>query len=370
MTETDVLIFAEDPGAANCVADLPRVLRERGVSTRVIADGVAVAWLAQRGLSPEKIDRTMPIRNYFANEGPRVLIVGTAEDPDTLGLALILEARACHVPCVGIVDARASASTRFSGRSDRPLSCAPDWLLLPDSWTRDAFTRLGYPADRALVCGNPQHDHVLATRDRLVREDMGRLRARMLPGLGDGRKAIVFATEGSHRVMNSYGPHPPKPSRTEVVLSHFLGAASGLRPKPYLALRLHPKDAVEDYRDFLKEFDHVSAGGSPLELVFAADLLVGLTSMLLREAVLLGRPALSILLDPTERAWLSGGQEGIASCLAGPELLPALERQLHRPEETQPATRQAATSQRIGQFIVELLEKSRRRVMVSSPEPL
>ena len=330
MQNTDVLIFVEDPGAANYVAQLPAALAERGQCTRLLADGLAKDHLLQRGVRPEVVHHPAAADRILASVGPRLLIVGTAGNPDTLGLALVDAARAAGIESIGVVDLPMGADYRFCGRSDNPLAYAPDWLLVPDEWTKEAYAALGYPIQRVAVCGHPHYDYVRATRARLAREDRNALRQRVLPGSLDGRKVVVFATEGSARLM----PQPSRrlaeytltgrgvsSGRTEVVLEEFLDAIQLVQPRPYLVLRLHPKDTPDDYTAYLDKFDLISSGGLPFELIYAANLVVGLTSMLLLEAVLLGKTTLSVLPREVEMDWLPSIRAGITTCVTTREQL-------------------------------------------------
>ena len=49
-----------------------------------------------------------------------------------------------------------------------------------------------------------------------------------------------------------------KTDRYGIVLEEFIDATNGLKPRPYLVLRMHPKNTEEELAPFLKEFDQVS----------------------------------------------------------------------------------------------------------------
>ncbi len=366
-TARDVLIFAEDPGAANCVAALPEALARRGVTSWLLSKGLATGWFAQRGILPGVEAGNATAEEVLDCCSPRLALVGTAENRDTLGLHLVAEARRRGIVTAGIVDARPNADRRFKGRADHPLAFAPDWLLLPDGWTRDAFVGLGYPRDSAIVVGNPHYDHVVATAIRLDIEGRDAIKRRPLPACPDGRKVLVFATEGSMRVLSAYSEKPVAACRTEVVLQVFLRAVRGIAPRPYLVLRLHPKDMPEDYQDYLPAFEAVSAGGSPLELAFAADVVVGLTSMLLRETAMLGTPAVSVVPNAEERDLLADGAEGITGCPATEaDLGRTLARTLTVPSRPLPKTGSRAVDRAV-EVLAGLLQKSRLPQSVDSP---
>lgn len=318
---TDVLIFAEDPGAVNFVAELPKALERRGLSSTMLAAGLATQGLAARGVPFEVVAE--PGGRLLDAMAPRVLVVGTCENIRTHAFALLDEARRASTPSVGVVDARMNADRRFRGESDNPLRYAPDWLLVPDAATRQAFVALGYPEPRVVVCGHPHYDHVRRVGACLSRDDRDALRRRLFPG-ADGRQVVMFATDGSVRIapqtradIASYTLLGDGSSvgRTEIVLEEFLRAVASLEPRPYLVLRPHPKDAVDDYQAYLDRVDLVSSQGSALELLYAADLVVGLTSALLTEACVLGRPTLSVIPRASEKAWLAAIEAGATPCV-------------------------------------------------------
>ena len=53
----------------------------------------------------------------------------------------------------------------------------------------------------------------------------------------------------------------------------------------------------------------------PYELVYTSTLVVGMTTMLLFEATLMGRAALSIVPRAVEQTWLPGLQAGLIPCV-------------------------------------------------------
>ena len=335
---TDVLIFAEDPGAVNFVADLPAALARRGLHSTMLAAGLAPQCLAARGIPFDVVGEPVSGRRLLAAMAPRVLVVGTSENVRTQAFTLLEEARQASTASVGVVDARTNADHRFRGESSDPLRYAPDWLLVPDAPTRQAFVALGYPERRVVLCGHPHYDYVRRVRECLSRHDRDELKSRMFPGAGS-RKVLMFATEGSVRVVRqtrgdiaSYTLHGEGSSvgRTEIVLEEFLRAVATLEQRPYLVLRLHPKDTIEDYQPYRGDFDLVSSNASPLELLYTADLVVGLTSMLLAEACLLRRPTLSVVPRETEKGWLATVEIGATPCVTTrEEIAPAISAILH-----------------------------------------
>lgn len=329
---TDFLIFVEDPGAAQFVAGLPEALAGHGFSSRVLAAGLAKGWLSSRG-----VEFTAWAENQLEPvPGFGVLVVGTAENPRTPGLAFIDEARRWGRPSVAVVDAAMNVSLRFRGESDNPLCHTPDYVFVPDPETATAFSDLGLPAGRILPCGHPHYDFVLQAGERLSQEGQQAVRSRIFPWAREHSKLALYVCEGAAGTEQGQTAYTV-PSlrdgrflgRTEAGLELFLEALSRISPRPLAIVRPHPKDSSEAYNAFAAELDSVAAGGDPLETVFAADVVIGQTSMLLTEAALLGRPVISLPAKPEEATWLPpvrAGAGAVATSVA--EAASALEASL------------------------------------------
>lgn len=334
---TDVLIYVEDPGAANYVAQLPVALAERGWRARLMAAGYARDYLAQMGVSPEPASASNSPENILASLKPQALVVGTSENPDTMGLQLVAAARRCGIESVGVVDAFGNAAYRFRGRRPEPLAFAPDWLIVPDAWTKEAFRDLGFPGDKIVVCGHPHYDLVRAAGQRLSQKNRQELRRAMFPQASADAKVLVFVAEISGGLNPEQYRRSPEYTlagkesslgRTEIVLDELLAAIHSLAIHPYLVLRLHPKNTLDEFAPYLPHFHQVSTQEAPVELVYAADLVVGMTSMLLLEAAIVGRPTLAIVPRRVEMDWLLSIRKGMTPCATTRGQLQTLLRQL------------------------------------------
>lgn len=308
-----VLLFAEDPGAANFIAPLIPALRACGHQPGVIATGTANGVLKQRGVDFEMLNSTETDDEILVRIKPCMLIVGTASNPDTRGLTLIHAAQRAGIPTVGVIDAAMNSDLRFKGRSNNPLAYAPDWILVPDDVTRDFFLELGARSEQVLALGHPHYDFIIDLAETWRHEPQARFRNRMFPGATADRAIVVFVSEGSARIApvtkNDLFDYTLRGrgginGRTEIVLEELIDALSNVTPNPYFVLRIHPKDEEKDYASYLGMIDKISKDEPALEVVYAADLVVGMTSMLLTEAALLGCAVLPIIPRKAEIQWL------------------------------------------------------------------
>lgn len=298
-----ILLFVEDPGSANYIQYMPAELAQRGVSCTLLADGYAKKFLDDRKILYEPLERTTSAHSILERSYPNILILGTSSNPDTYAFRMLTSARDMNIQSVGIVDNLSNASLRFRGLSKAPLKYAPDWLVVPDQPTMLAFKALGFPANRIRICGHPQYDYVVRASEKWTSSDRDDFRKRIFPGNFKKRNIFLFACVPFEGIKSYYfntsfnftlkgrGTSQFEP---EVVIEEFLDTVTTLKPKPFLVLRLHPKQKPDDLSNYLSEFDFISSGGSPLELLYASDLIVGLPTMLLVEAVLLGKRTLAI----------------------------------------------------------------------------
>jgi hypothetical protein len=304
--------MVEDPGALNFLAPLVDMLIEQDVSLVIFGVGVGARQLSERGYlviqPPSEQDAEKILRAYGCN----LLIIGTCEDKHTPAFGLVRAARLAGIQTLGVVDAAVNAQFRFRGSSDVPLAHAPDWMIVPDEATADAFDQLGFPRDRISIVGHPARDLArrrslslrLAVDDGRHARTQDKYRIVFVSELSDGLDQGQYTRSKDYTLMGRGNSS----ARTAIVAEELLDALSALRDhhgiNSTLVLRLHPKQAKSDLGALSDEFDEVSIGGDPLEVVATADLVVGMTSMLLLQASDIGLNCLSILPREQEKAWL------------------------------------------------------------------
>lgn len=314
-----VVIFVEDPGAVNCIAPLAERLRQRGTPLQLYAAGAAVGLLRDRGIAAA----TLHADDDVLAGDPRLLLTGTSENPISPAFDMIGRARRAGLPSIAIVDSMANSAYRFRGTGDDALAHAPDRLMVPDAATRQAYVDLGFDAAAIDVVGHPNDDRIRELAAGLAAIGREGARAATIRA-GADRFVIVFVSEISdgldaqqYRRSADYTLAGTGKSdlRTAIVIEELLGAISTLEaeglPRPLLVLRRHPKESSADLGELADRFDEISTGGNPHLLIYGADLVLGMSSMLLAEAAQLGRPTLAVLPRGIERDWLAAVRDGL-----------------------------------------------------------
>ncbi len=313
-----ILLYADDPGGANYLAPLTDALSEHGISNCFVIAPALVAFAADRGFTCVVRANTVTAEGMLNDVS--LLVVGTSEDKGCFAHKLVDVARARNITSLGVVDMGINADRRFRGFGVDPLRHAPDWLAVTDESSAVAFTKIGFPVDHLLVCGHPLYDKVRTQRLTFLEQDLNMMRQCCYPEAPAGRPIWLFLAEGIDQLNPEVSFRSPDYTlhgrgvhdfRGLVVLEEVLDAAAELDPRPWVVLRLHPKNKLEDFRPLTQELGMVSQTGDPLPLVWAADLVIGMTTMLLIETYLLGRPHLAVLPRISEKTWLYTTSEGL-----------------------------------------------------------
>lgn len=322
-----VLIFAEDPGAANYMRDISFFLKEIGFEPVIFSES-----FAKKILKTNITKSFVKIRNknlkaelLIKEINPQLLIVGTSENTDTFSFNLTFEAKRKHIPSIAMVDSFANAKLRFKGHSDSSLTHITDYLFVPDEETKTEFIKIGFDCSNISIYKNPYFTTLLNLRKSWnTNKFINSHKIKFYSQLDLTRPVIVFVSEIStglgkdqYSKNNKYTLFGSKKSnlRTEIVLDELFMALNNSNLNPYMVLRLHPKQKKQNLSKYLSKFDFISKDEDGLLIVNSADLVVGMTSVLLKEAAIIGKPVLSIVPKPDEEFWL-GDMINIIKCIS------------------------------------------------------
>lgn len=346
-----VLAVVEDPGAANMVKDLPQRASAHGISLQIAAVSHAVPYLQTRQVEFLTWE-SGSAKEFLELHQPPLLLVGSSDNPQSKVLELVLEARKRRIQSIGLVDMRMNADRRFQGRGEDSLACAPDYLIVPDTATANAYVSLGMDSLKVFPLGNPQYDLTLERSKKLFAEIPKNLLKEKL--FGQEPLVITFVAEPestlnpaltamstSQRLKGTSG----SPKRCLIVLEEFLAALKQLdqleQQEPLVILRLHPRNQESDFHPY-KSDCRLHSGGDPLELICASDLVVGMTSMLLLEAAIAGIPTLSIVPNIEEAQWLPTVAAGATPCATTKDQIAAALQDWYQSASVEPGPKSIA----------------------------
>lgn len=312
------VIAIRQAGSAAAFAPLVRRLRavrpERPIE--VFCYGPARATWERTGLAYQPVDSfddAGPLLDAIA--APAFVLTGTslavADDARWWAWA---KSRRCR--SFAFVDQWVNYWQRFalSAEGGPHFDCMPDRIAVVDDVAAARIAAYGCPVDRVVVAGSPAFDQLLEIDARRVQG----LRERFTD---HGRAAlIVFACE------------PATPPQTSADIKRRFGfceeeaigllaaaaadTAARLSRQLHVVFKPHPIQIAQGTRPTVRSHDERFVTfscfeGDRLELVAAADVVVGMRSMLLYEAALAGRPVVSVQPQRLESCDLTDGRAGI-----------------------------------------------------------
>jgi hypothetical protein len=302
MTKAPLTVaIAGDPGGAAAMAPVLELLRQEGRPLRALGYRQAVTNWRSRGLEveelPDSTNLELALRRLRDLQAD-LLLSGTSENGVNLEKPFIAAARRLGIPSVVVLDHWMNYRWRFANEQGE-LVYVPDRIAIMDEQAREEMLAEGLDGGRLVVTGQPAFD-ALAPLRRLATPRQRKAIREML-GVAEDECMVLFASEPISTMCGTEPSQPFYPGYTELtvlrVLASSLGRIAERTPKKLvLIVRPHPLDRPESLQlstsGPLRLM--VDGRGNGREVVLAADLVTGMTSMLLIEACLLGCIVLSI----------------------------------------------------------------------------
>lgn len=335
-----VFVAAQEHAAANALIPvISQLSARRDVRVEAIACAEAAAVFARAGVphrlaahpGEDEPAAVAMVRRDLTDASPDALLLGTAWGPALDKVVLRIGSHR-GIPSVSVVDHWSNFRERFADPASDTLSL-PTKIAVMDEWAMTEAVKAGLPEEVVTVTGHPYLDQLAVELQQPVLLQRARgLRQEWLQGVEGGRPCIVlFVSEALSRYHDLHGPHPL--GYTEVdVLEGLISTVQRLPAAPsrqwHLVIKLHPREP-----------DHPASSLSPLArrwslrvvkdqpawvCLLAADVVVGMGSMLLVEAALAGKPAISFRPNATAPCPFIGSEIGLVPTAASLEELARL----------------------------------------------
>jgi hypothetical protein len=235
---------------------------------------------------------------------PDLAVFGTSEPEDpVLGkpeATFVHAARREKVPSIAVLDFWTGYRARFSLSGSEELDALPDAICIMDERANQGMVAEGFPNDGLFVTGNPHWDQLKGVKRSLIHRDRQELKARM--GLV-GRRLILFISQPLSGLEGRKQQFDYDERGVINMVSRSIERAGG-DDDTALLVKPHPREDVNALSSALRypasvETRIMGADEDVYRTGWAADLIVGMFSMLLVEYALLGLPVVSF--QPTVR---------------------------------------------------------------------
>lgn len=208
------------------------------------------------------------------------------------------------VPSIAVLDQWQNYKERFSGPNGTDVcQYLPDIICVMDESARQSMVSDGLPAERIEVVGHPSLARLRRIMtDRRVTEKEA---VRKSLGLTGDQQLVLFVSEPFSQVYGDRAGYTELTILEELI--SYLQERSLLLKRNCndikLVVKLHPKNSAEVFEKFKNDHAGIWETLRPvvitgeiekISVLAASDLVVGMASIMLMEAIALGKPTVSI----------------------------------------------------------------------------
>jgi hypothetical protein len=309
-----ILIVSRDPGGTNAIMPLIEPLRALGNEVCVYGKDAALSIYRKLNIDCSDICDAIPSgtqeeANEFVRKAcPDLLVTGTSSE-DYTERHLWKAAEKAGITSFAVLDQWTNYRLRLISEGDDPITgrsasplILPSYFFIMDEFARREMCALGIDGEKLVVSGQPFFDYIRKTGERFTPAEIEKLR-RQLTGT-QGGLVFVFASQPIASIHRKNGMAEDYWGYTETTVLKSVAAclsklAEEMAVKVTLVLRLHPKDEPNVYQDALATSSNsikvvVDRETDSTLLLKAADLVIGMFSMILLEAAILERRFISV----------------------------------------------------------------------------
>ncbi len=317
------LFFARDPGAANVIGELfakaegPKVLVAKDFAQKVFTKR-ALPFLsfnenfADKNLEPSD---TFIIEKFLDKISPTKVITGTTHRDD-FSDRLIWDACAQRgIPSAAVIDQWLRIPERFQvmGKTYRP-----DIVFCPNEDIRVQVESATLARQSAQIIGHPHLARLYQEKKSISQIEKESFRKKVSSwAKRPFKNLILFASEPQTR-LSSQGAQFTEVQRNEFDYFKVLKSAvfDTWGEEALLVVKLHPKEDPELFKTIHPYI--VPIDWDPFMLMSACDVVVGIKSMLLVEAVLLGAQVISMDFENIAAERLITNELGLSARVSQP----------------------------------------------------
>jgi hypothetical protein len=333
-----VVAVCQDPGAACAIAPVIVSMRESDKYDLLVVGykysrevyksrGIEYSTFCELGVGGIG---NKQLSGFLEKQKPDLLLLGTSLFGDFLEKQLTILAREKEIRTLAVLDYWSNYWQRFSDPDgENKLKYVPDFIAIMDDFAKKEMINEGFDADKLVVTGQPYFDDIKDECGKFTELDRNNFLENL--GVDAGGTFIVFASQpiekyrGGNPEREDFLGFTEKTSR-DALIDALNDIKNKSGAKFSLFIKLHPKEDLGGY-NISKKCDFpvfVNQDADPRRLIFSADIVTGITSVFMIEAMFAGRPVISIQPNLSKRDFLFTNHLGLT-------------RGVYRPEDLEPA---------------------------------
>jgi hypothetical protein len=308
-----ILFFACDPGGANTLIPLIEPLAKTR-KVLIFGKSSALKKYQENGYKGADVIKRFnknslaEVIKFLQQQSPDVVVTGTSAN-DMTEKYLWRGAQRLGIPALAILDQWVNYGIRFSkyGLKDikkyeknKKQDYLPTKILVMDDYAKKQLIKEGIDGKKIVITGNPHFEKISKSRKIFTKEKINKLKQSL--GLTQSDLVVLFVSEplaASYSDSKKYWGF----SEEEILLA-IIDALAKLTWQTSQAItlivKLHPKENRDRFEQMIKNLPNpriniiIEHDRPPLGLIMLADLICGMFSIILQEAVILGKPILSV----------------------------------------------------------------------------
>jgi hypothetical protein len=312
-----IFIFSRDPGGANAIVPLVRPLENRGYRVLLYGADMSLNIYAKAGLLASDIRHKLSeatlegIRELMNEISPDFILTGTSAS-DFTERYLWRIAGEMGIPCFAVLDHWINYGQRFSDyaiselveyKKNRVHPYLPTNIIVMDDIAKAEMIKDGIEPELIITAGNPHFTKLIRFAETFSDKDIEEFKESL--GIPASNFLITFASEPISTVYVEGGGSELYWGYSEyTILREILEALSIILPQyrgnVTLFVKLHPKEASSCHDETIRHFRQnkctiiVDRECDHLKILRSSDLVIGMFSMLLIEAVIMRKPVISV----------------------------------------------------------------------------
>jgi hypothetical protein len=294
-----ILAVGGDPGGAAALTPVLLALQnDSSCRTRVLGYRQAVDVWRRSKIAVERLPETVPVDPVLCigQEDIDLLVTSTSVNGVDHERVFLRWAAKASVPSVTVLDFWTHYAARFRDAKEARL-ILPSAVAVMDERTKREMVAEGFPPDRLVVTGQPAFDAIRAFRADWTEQKRSDVRKSL--GAGPDCRVVLFASQPLVQIAGLVDGAEVSVDERELLeaVARALEEIALLENLDILlAVRPHPRESLlpEELPRGNRVRSVCSTEGDAWPQALAADLVVGMTTVLLVEACLLGCVVVSV----------------------------------------------------------------------------
>jgi len=294
-----VYFYSVDPGSLAIMLPVVKSAPENS-NCLWVAEGKSKFVLISKEVECLSIDDVFKDNKIGCSGRNEILILGCQMNTSRT-VEILEKCKKTGLKTIFIFDHWSKYKDHFAGADGRLV--LPDKILVMDKLVRQELIDIGVSESNIVVVGHPSVEETMKLFSQLDEKDLDQIWAKM--GVSPGQKTVLLALEPladfEQLAFLGYDDRTTTLSVVEVT-SQITGH------EICLVVRLHPNQNRDKYISFLKEHnlqDKVILCPEDItqaESIFASNVVLGMTSVFLIHARVVGKPAISLQVNRTSFA--------------------------------------------------------------------